>query len=73
MVLAEPHPVQIPPHLIERTNELVRTSQRMLTEIGREPTPEELAERLALPLENVRRLLEIARAPINFRMPASGE
>jgi RNA polymerase primary sigma factor len=45
----------------------------MLTEIGREPTPQELAERLRMPVEKVRRLLEIARSPINLRMAASRE
>lgn len=60
----EPRPVQVPPAFIESINALVRTSQRMLTEIGRAPTPEELAEKLAIPAEKVRRLLEIARAPI---------
>jgi hypothetical protein len=62
MARAESRPVQVPPHLIERINELVRTSQRMLTEIGRQPTAEELAERLAMPVERVHRLLEIAKA-----------
>ena len=73
MAPAEPRPSQVPPHLIERINALVRTSQRMLTEIGREPTLDEVAERLALPVEKVRRLLEIGRAPISRRMAASGE
>jgi DNA-directed RNA polymerase sigma subunit (sigma70/sigma32) len=49
MAPAEPRPSQVPPHLIERIHALVRTSQRMLTEIGREPTPQELAERLRMP------------------------
>ena len=57
---------RIPEHLIETINKLVRTSRQMLTEIGREPTPEELAERLAMPLERVRRVLEIARRPISL-------
>ena len=52
---------------------LVRTSQRMLTEIGREPTSEELAESLAIQVEKVRRLLETARTPIRLEMPANGE
>ena len=56
----------IPPDLIETINRLVRTSRRMLIETGREPTPEELAERLAMPLEKVRKLLEIARAPVSL-------
>jgi RNA polymerase primary sigma factor len=57
---------QIPPQLIESVNRLVRTSRRMLNEIGREPTPEEVAERLSMPLEKVRKLLEIAGLPIRL-------
>jgi RNA polymerase primary sigma factor len=57
---------RIPEHLIETINKLVRTSRQMLTEIGREPTPEDLAERLAMPLERVRKVLEIAKRPINL-------
>jgi RNA polymerase primary sigma factor len=57
---------QIPPHLIETVNSLVRTSRRMLNEIGREPTPEEVAEKLSMPLEKVRKLLEIAGLPIRL-------
>ena len=53
-------------HLIETINKLVRTSRQMLTEIGREPTPEELAERLAMPLERVRKVLEIAKRPMSL-------
>jgi RNA polymerase primary sigma factor len=73
MALAEPRPSQVPPHLIERINELVRTSQRMLIEIGREPSPDEVAERLAMPVEKVRRLLEIAKTPVKLGAPVSGE
>ena len=69
---AEPRAVQVPQRLIESVNKLVRTSQRMLTEIGREPTPEKLADRLGMPLEKVRQLLESARAPIHLAMPAGG-
>jgi len=58
--------IQIPVDLIGTINNLVRTSRRMLVESGREPTPEELAERLAMPPEKVRRLLEIAREPIRL-------
>ena len=57
---------QIPPKLIESVNRVVRTSRRMLNEIGREPTPEEVAERLSMPLEKVRKLLEIAGLPIRL-------
>jgi RNA polymerase primary sigma factor len=69
---AEPRPIQVPPRLIETINKLVRTSRQMLTEIGREPTLKELAERLAISVEKVSRL-KIARAPINLEMPTSGE
>ena len=58
--------VHIPEHLIE-TNKLVRTSRQMLTESGREPTPEELAAKLAMPLEKVRKLLKIAKEPISLK------
>jgi len=70
---AESRSIQVPPRLIETINKLVRTSRQMLTEIGREPTLKELAERLAIPVEKVCRLLKIAKAPINLEMPTSGE
>jgi RNA polymerase primary sigma factor len=54
----------IPAHLIETINKLVRVSRRLLLDLGREPTPEEIAERLAMPVERVRKLLEIASRPI---------
>jgi RNA polymerase primary sigma factor len=57
---------QIPPHLIDTVNRLVRTSRRMLNEIGREPTPEEVAAKLSMPLEKVQKLLEIAALPIRL-------
>jgi RNA polymerase primary sigma factor len=57
---------RIPEHLIETINKLMRTSRQTLTEIGREPTPEELAERVAMPLERVRKVLEIAKRPISL-------
>jgi RNA polymerase primary sigma factor len=56
-------------HLIETINKLVRTSRQMLPQIGREPTPEELAEKLAMPLEKVHRLLKIAERPIRLETP----
>jgi RNA polymerase primary sigma factor len=59
-------PSQIPPHLIEGVNKVVRTSRQMLNEIGREPTPEEVANKLSMPLEKVRKLLEIAGLPIRL-------
>ena len=57
---------RIPEHLVETINKLVCTSRQMLTEIGREPTPEELAARLAMPLRKVHNLLRIAREPISL-------
>ena len=55
---------KIPAHLIERINKLVRVSRRLLVDLGREPTPEEIAEKLAMPVEKVQKLLEIANRPI---------
>jgi RNA polymerase primary sigma factor len=60
---------RFPEHLIETINKLVRTSRQMLPEIGREPTPEELAARLAMPLEKVLKLLKIGMQPINLETP----
>src|SRR6516162_3994117 len=57
---------QIPPHLIETVNAVVRTSRRMLNKIGRKPTPEEVAAKLSMPLEKVRKLFEIAGLPIRL-------
>jgi RNA polymerase primary sigma factor len=57
---------QFPPRLIETVNRVIRTARQMVTEIGREPTAEELAERLSMPLEKVRKLLEIARTPVRI-------
>jgi len=59
-------PDQIPPRLIEEVNRLVRTSRRLLNEIGREPTAKEVAEELSMPLEKARKLLEIAGLPITL-------
>jgi RNA polymerase primary sigma factor len=56
--------IRVPEQLIETINRLVRTSRQILTEIGREASPEELAERLAMPLEKVRKVLNIAKQPI---------
>jgi RNA polymerase primary sigma factor len=56
--------IRIPEQMIETINKLVRTSRQMLTEIGREPTPEELAEKLSMPLEKLHKLLTIAKQPI---------
>jgi DNA-directed RNA polymerase, sigma subunit (sigma70/sigma32) len=59
--------------MIETINKLVRTSRQMLHEIGREPTPEELAEKLAMPLEKVRKVLKIAKEPISLETPIGDE
>jgi Sigma-70 region 3 len=65
--------IRIPEQMIETINKLVRTSRQMLPEIGREPTPEELAEKLAMPLEKVRKLLKIAKQPIDLKTPIGDE
>src|SRR6187402_2257611 len=65
--------IRVPVHMIETINKLVRTSRQMLHEIGREPTPEELAERLAMPLEKVRKVLKIAKEPISLETPIGDE
>ena len=65
--------IRIPVHMIETINKLVRTSRQMLHEIGREPVPEELAERLAMPLEKVRKVLKIAKEPISLETPIGDE
>jgi RNA polymerase primary sigma factor len=57
---------RIPANIIDTVNKVVRVSRQMLTELGREPTPEELAERLAMPLEQLRKLLEFAKRPIHL-------
>ena len=65
--------IRIPVHMIETINKIVRTSRQMLHEIGREPTPEELAEKLAMPLEKVRKVLKIAKEPITLETPIGDE
>ncbi|MFZ1011492.1 MAG: RNA polymerase sigma factor RpoD, partial [Candidatus Sulfotelmatobacter sp.] len=65
--------IRIPVHMIETINKLVRTSRQMLHEIGREATPEELAERLAMPLEKVRKVMKIAKEPISLETPIGDE
>ena len=65
--------IRIPVHMIETINKLVRTCRQMLHEIGREPTPEELAERLDMPLEKVRKVLKIAKEPISLETPIGDE
>jgi RNA polymerase primary sigma factor len=65
--------IRIPVHMIETINKLVRTSRQMLHEIGREPTPEELAEKLVMPLEKVRKVLKIAKEPISLETPIGDE
>lgn len=65
--------IRIPVHMIETINKLVRTSRQMLHEIGREPTPEELAEKLTMPLEKVRKVMKIAKEPISLETPVGDE
>jgi len=65
--------IRIPVHMFETINKLVRTSRQMLHEIGREPTPEELAEKLSMPLEKVRKVLKIAKEPISLETPIGDE
>ncbi|MGE3248060.1 MAG: RNA polymerase sigma factor RpoD, partial [Beijerinckiaceae bacterium] len=65
--------IRIPVHMIETINKIVRTSRQILHEIGREPTPEELAEKLAMPLEKVRKVLKIAKEPISLETPIGDE
>jgi RNA polymerase primary sigma factor len=65
--------IRIPVHMIETINKIVRTSRQMLHEIGREPTPEELAEKLSMPLEKVRKVLKIAKEPISLETPVGDE
>ena len=65
--------IRIPVHMIETINKIVRTSRQMLHEIGREPTPEELSEKLAMPLEKVRKVLKIAKEPITLETPIGDE
>ena len=61
--------IRIPVHMIETINKIIRTQRQMLHEIGREPTPEELAEKLGLPLEKIRKVLKIAKEPISLETP----
>ncbi len=65
--------IRIPVHMIETINKLVRTSRQMMHEIGREPTPEELAERLHMPLDKVRKVMKIAKEPVSLETPIGDE
>ncbi|WP_032112751.1 RNA polymerase sigma factor RpoD [Candidatus Paracaedibacter symbiosus] len=65
--------IRIPVHMIETINKIVRTSRQMMHEIGREPTPEELSEKLAMPLEKVRKVMKIAKEPISLETPIGDE
>ena len=65
--------IRIPVHMIETINKIVRTSRQMLNEIGREPTPEEFAEKLGMPLEKVRKVLKIAKEPLSLETPVGDE
>lgn len=65
--------IRIPVHMIETINKMVRTSRQMMHEIGREPTPEELSEKLMMPLEKVRKVMKIAKEPISLETPIGDE
>ena len=65
--------IRVPVHMIEAINKIVRTSRQMLGEIGREPTPEELAKKLHMPLEKVRKTLKIAKEPLSLETPIGEE
>ena len=65
--------IRIPVHMIETINKIVRTSRQMLHEIGREPTPEELADKLAMPVDRVQKVLKIAKEPISLETPIGEE
>jgi RNA polymerase primary sigma factor len=67
------HTIRVPVHMIEMINKIVRTSRQMLSEIGREPTPEELADKLHVPLEKVRKVLKIAKEPLSLETPIGDE
>ena len=67
------HTIRIPANIIETVNGVMRTSRQMLPEIGREPTPEELAEKLGMPLDKVRKVLAIAKRPIRLETPIGDE
>ena len=65
--------IRIPVHMIEAVHKIVRTSRQMLNEIGREPTPEELAEKLGMPLEKVRKVLKVVKEPLSLETPVGDE
>ena len=65
--------IRIPVHMIETINKIVRTQRQMMSEFGREPTPEELAKKLAMPLEKVRKVLKIAKEPVSLETPVGDE
>lgn len=65
--------IRIPVHMIETINKLVRTSRQMLAEMGREPVPEELAKRLSMPLEKIRKVMKIAKEPVSLESPVGDE
>jgi len=65
--------IRVPVHMTEAINKIVRTSRKLLNEIGREPTPEEVAEKLHIPLERVRKALRIAKEPLSLETPIGDE
>ena len=71
--MAQPEATRVPANIVETINKVVRTSHQMLPEIGREPTPGELAEKLAMPLEKVHKVLAIARRPVRLVTPIGDE
>jgi RNA polymerase primary sigma factor len=69
----QPHTIRIPVHMIEVANKIIRASRKLLNEVGREPTPEELAEKLGMPLEKVRRVLKLVKEPLSIETPVGDE
>jgi RNA polymerase primary sigma factor len=65
--------IRIPVHMVEVANKIIRMSRKMLNEIGREPTPEELAEKLGMPLERVRKAIKLTREPLSMETPVGDE
>jgi RNA polymerase primary sigma factor len=72
-VMDQARTIRIPVHMVEVANKIIRTSRKMFNEIGREPTPEELAEKLGTPLERVRRVLKLAKEPLSIETPIGDE
>src|SRR5207248_836189 len=73
IIAGQARTIRIPVHMIETINKLIRTSRYLVQEIGREPTPEEIAEKMELPLDKVRKVLKIAKEPISLETPIGEE